>query len=64
MERQNVRVLQVGGDLDLLEEALGPDDRGKLGPQDLHRHLAVVLDIVGEIHRRHAAGAEFPLDLV
>ena len=54
-QRQDVRVLQVGGRLDLAEEPVGADDRGQLRPQDLDRDLAVVLEVLGEVHRRHAA---------
>ena len=41
-QRQDVRVLQVGGGLDLAQEPLGADHRGELRPQHLDRDLAVV----------------------
>ena len=59
-----MRVLQVGGGLDLGEEPLGADDGGELRAQHLDGHLAIVLDIVGEVDGGHAARAEFPLDAV
>ena len=57
-------MLQVGGGLDLGEEPLGAEDGGELGVQHLERDLAVVLEVVGEVHRRHAARAELALDAV
>ena len=57
-------MLQVGGRLDLGQEALGADHGGELGPQHLERDLAVVPQVVGEVDRRHAAGAELALEAV
>ena len=57
-------MLEVGGGLDLGQEPLGADDRGQLGAQHLDRHLAVVLEVLGEVDRGHAAGAQLPLDAV
>ncbi len=36
----------------------------QLGLQDLERDLAIVLEVLGEVHRGHAALAQFPLDAV
>ena len=47
---------------DLPDEAFGADHRGQLGPQHLDRHLAAVLQVFGQIHGRHAAFAQLPLD--
>ncbi len=55
-------MLEIGGRLYFLDEPIGPKNGGKFGPQDLHRHLAVVFQILGEIDRGHAARAEFFLD--
>jgi len=57
-------VLQIGGGLDLGQEPFGTDHGGQLGPEDLDRHLAVVLEVLGEVHRGHAALAQLPLDAV
>ena len=62
MQRQNVRVLQLGGDLDLVEKSIGADHRREFGTKDFDGHVAVVLDVPGEIDRGHATGAEFTLD--
>ena len=63
-ERQDVRMLQVRGGLDLDQEPLGADDGGQFGLQDLERDLAVVLQVLGQVHRGHAALAELALDAV
>ena len=46
------------------EEPLGAEDGGQLGLQHLDRDVAVVLEVVGEIHGRHAALAQLALDPV
>jgi hypothetical protein len=57
-------VLEVGGDADFPEEAVGADGGGELRPQGLDRDLAAVAQIGREIDRRHAAFAHQPVDLV
>ena len=42
----------------------GPELDAKSRFENLHRHLAVVLEIFGEIHRGHPALAELALDAV
>lgn len=59
-----MRVLQVGRDLDLLQEPLGANHRGQLRPQDLQGHFAVVLHVVRQEDHSHAAGADLFLDFV
>ena len=63
-QRQDVRVLEVGGELDLGQEALGADDGRELGAQHLHRHPPIVPQVLGEIHRGHAARADLVLEAV
>ena len=63
-EGQDVRVLQRGGGGDLLDEPLGAEDGGEFGFEDLHRHLAVVLHVLGQIDRGHPALAEFAFDSI
>ena len=55
-------MLQVGRGLDLGQEPLGSDHRRQLGLQNLERHLALVLQIVRQVHRGHAALTELALD--
>ena len=57
-------MLQRGRRLDLDHEPLGAEHRGEFGLEDLDRDLAVVLEVLGEVDRRHAAGAELALDAV
>ena len=64
VQREDVGVIQLGDDLDLAEKPVGSDGGCQLGPEDLHRDLAVVLHVVGQIDRRHAAAPELPLDSV
>src|SRR6185437_8147476 len=63
-ETEDVRMLQRRDGLDLAQEPCGADDRGELGPQHFDRDLALVLEIVREVHRSHAALAELVLDPV
>ena len=63
-QRQDVRVLEVGRESDLGQEALGPDDGGELRAQDLERHGAAVAKILRQVHRGHAARADLALETV
>ena len=64
MQRQDVRMLQVGGGLDLLEEPVGAHQGGEVRVQHLDRDLAIVLEVVGQIDRGHPAGTQLALDAV
>ena len=64
VQREDVRMLQIGRRADLGEESGAADHRRELRFQHFDRDLAVVLQVVGEIHRGHSAGAEFALDAV
>ena len=55
---------QSGREPDLLQEPLGAEDRGQLRAQDLDGDLAVVLEVLRQVHRGHAALAQLPLDAV
>jgi hypothetical protein len=61
-QRQDIGVLQMGRGLDLGQKTLGADDRCQLRPQDLERHLAVVLDVVCQVHGSHTTSTELVLD--
>src|SRR6185437_3968847 len=45
-QRKNVWVLERGGELDLLEEPLGPQHGRELGVQQLERDLAAMPDVL------------------
>jgi len=59
-----VGVLKGGDGPDLAQEALGADDGGELGAEDLDGDLAAVLQVLGQVDRGHAALAELALDAV
>ena len=63
-QRQDVRMLEPGGDADLAGEAVGAEGRGELGAEHFDGDLAVVLQVVGKVHGGHAALAELALDPV
>jgi hypothetical protein len=64
VQRQDMGMLQVGGDLDLPEEPLRPQHGGEFGLEHLDRHLPVVPEVAGQVHGGHAALAELPLEAV
>ncbi|HZI21522.1 MAG TPA: hypothetical protein VFD76_03370 [Gemmatimonadales bacterium] len=55
---------QARGDLDLAQEPLGAERRGDLGPEHFERDAAAVLQVGGEVNRRHPAMSELALDPV
>jgi hypothetical protein len=59
-----VRVLEVGGDPDLAEEALVAEHGGELGMQDLEGDGAVVLQVARQEDGGHAAAAELAVEAV
>ena len=63
-QRQNVRMLQFRRRLDLGQESLGTERRAKVGVQDLDGDVALVLEIMREIHCGHPAGPDFALDAI
>src|SRR3970040_1019661 len=52
-QRQDVRMLELGGDLDLTQEPRAADRRAEILLQHLDRDLTVVLEVLGEVHGRH-----------
>jgi hypothetical protein len=55
-------MLQAGGELDLLKEAIDPGAAAHLGANDLDGDMPLVAQIAGEKYRRHSAGADLALD--
>ena len=55
-------MLQARGELDLVQEAAGAEQRADLRPQQLDRDLTVVLAVAREIHGCHTPVADLPLD--
>ena len=55
---------QPRGEADLLEESIAAERFGQVGAKDLHSDGAIVTEVVGEEHRRHAPVPELPLDAI
>jgi len=64
VQRQDVRVTELGGELDLAQEALAPDRRGDVFAQHLDGHVAIVPGVVRQVHGGHAALPKLALDAV
>ena len=61
-DREDMWVAELRGDTDLVEESLGADRRGEVGSHHLQGDEAVVTEVAGEVHRRHAPLPELALD--
>jgi hypothetical protein len=48
-QREDVKMVEPGGDLNLAEEAPGAERGRALGTQDLQGHGTMVLEVAGEI---------------
>jgi hypothetical protein len=59
-----VRVLQVGGEPDLGQEALGADHRGQVGAEDLESDPPFVAQVVRQVDGRHPPGPDLLLEAV
>ena len=57
-------MIQPSGDRNLAQEPLGAERLGQLGTQDLDSSLALVLQIVSEVDRGHAALTQLAIDAV
>jgi len=57
-------VREAGCDFDLLEKPLRAERRGELRLQHLDGDFAMVLQVLGEVDRRHPPAAELALDCV
>ncbi len=64
MQRQDVRMRQLRGDVDLAQKAIVSDGRGDLGLHDLERDPAAMLRIVRQVDRGHASGGDPSNDAV
>ena len=64
VERQDVRVVEGGGQPDFAQEAVPAQRLREIVAEHLDRHLAVVLEVAREVHRGHAALAELALDAI
>ena len=64
VHREDVGVIERGGDLDLALEALRSEPRGEFGSDHLDGHSAAVLQVLGEMNRRHPPFAQAALQPV
>jgi hypothetical protein len=55
-------MIEPRGGADFPDESLRPEARGQLRLQHFHRDRPVVAEVVGKIHRGHAAPAQLALD--
>ncbi len=63
-DREDVRVIEPGGQVDLAEEALGTQGSGELRMEQLQGDPPVMLEVLGEVDRGHAAAPELALEHV
>ena len=63
-DRENVRVVEPGGEVDLAEKPLGTQGGSQFGVEHLERDRSVVPEIAREVDRGHAAAAELALEHV
>ena len=63
-QRNDMGMLQLGGELDLALEPLRAHARGHLGREHLHHHLPAEPHLLSEEHTAHAATAELGLEVV
>ena len=61
-QRDDVRVSQLGSNADLAQKTIGAEAGRDFGSQDFDRDLSPVLLFFGEVHRRHSAAPQLPLD--
>jgi hypothetical protein len=59
-----VRMMELGGNPDLTEEANGPELSGDLGANHLERDQPAVPEIACQVHGGHAAAPELSLELI
>src|SRR4029077_1977258 len=63
-ERDDMRMLQPGRELDLAAEALHVDPRGQVGREDLDHHLAPERALLREIDPAHPAATQLAQEAV
>ena len=61
-EGQDMGVGEPGRDLDLAQESFCSEDSSQLRAKDFYSDRPVMLDVLGEVHGRHAPSTDFPLD--
>jgi hypothetical protein len=64
MDRQDVRMVELGCDPNLSKETLRAERRRDFGGQNLQRDRTVVFPVLSQVDRAHAAATELALDQV
>ena len=64
MKWQDMGMLQIRCGFDFGQESFGSNDRREFRLQHLQRDFALVLEVGGQVDRRHPALTEFGLDAV
>ena len=64
VDREDVRVGEAGGELDLAEEPVGADGGREVGAEDLEGDLAVVAEVLGQEDDGHPALTQLALEIV
>jgi hypothetical protein len=62
--REDMRVMELGRELDLAQESLDADLERDLRAEDLDSDLAVVPHIAGEIHHGHPTASQLALEQI
>ena len=62
VDRQDVGMLQAGGELDLAQEPVAAEADRDLGPQRLQGDEALVARVAREVNQRHPSTAQLPID--
>ncbi len=63
-DREDMRMLEPRGELDLALKALRAQTGGEVRMEHLEGHGALVLDVLGEVDRRHAPAPELAFEQV
>jgi hypothetical protein len=61
-QRQDIGMLEMGGDLDFPKEALRTERLGQFGMQDLERDEPTMLQVEREVHGGHAPAPQLRFD--
>ena len=61
-QRENMRVAELGRDLDFTHEPLRTQRHRQIGMQHLHRDRPLMLQVASEVHRGHPTPSNLALD--
>ncbi len=64
VEREDMRMIQAGGQLDLSKKALAAERFREIGTQDFDRDFPAVLVVVGQVDRGHTARSELAVESI